>query len=461
MLLSEILSGGLLTDNRSYRMTGDRFANGMAGASAPAWEVDKKNKPNAFEFLRDIALKTAGTAGKVTVVMPDQDGYEHNTRDDFLTLAGNSRDAFSLGTGNLVGRVGDRKHKMSVQVTSRFGDDFLKYIIAAADGFADMPHGGGDSKGKLDWLLVYYWVVKLKKAYRRGLPKLYATRNETLANVRGRIDPLDYALNAERGRFACQYREHSFDNEVTRLIARTLQVLDSHSFLRDCHALNQSFQAATHGVRYRLDELLDVQPLRNPYFQDYNSVIRLAKQILRNEFADFGDDDDSSSLLFDMSMLFEYFVKSLLVQDGFLVHGKDAFHLRIPNGLAGGKRKLLPDLVFEHEDRTWLFDVKYKSFDFTYGANAEDLFQLNTYAASLSAQRPLAGCGLIYPIRESRWQKPGIISEPLLHGGGAIPFHIAFIPVPESGPGFAERFGQRTRDFMRDFRHRLAADAAH
>ena len=147
--------------------------------------------------------------------------------------------------------------------------------------------------------------------------------------------------------------------------------------------------------------------MRNPYYADYNPVIKLSKQILRNELLNFGAPSEASAFFFDVSMLFEYFVRKLLKRAGVALHEKSGRQWQIPSGLRHGyiQRKLIPDLIFDLNDETYVFDVKYKSFDFNYGVSREDLFQLHTYIGQVSNQHNVAGCGFIYPIRESRWNK--------------------------------------------------------
>lgn len=323
--------------------------------------------------------------------------------------------------------------------------------------------------GGYEWLLVYLWLVKLKKAFRLGLPKAYATRKESLTQVRGRLDPVDYFLNQQRARYSCTYREHSYDNDTTRLIARTLQHLDFHDFLSESHVLNQTFQIATQGRRSTLQDLLATLPVRNPYYADYNPVITLSKQILRDELSDFGDQSETSAFFFDVSMLFEYFVRKLLKRAKVTFHPKNDRQWRIPSGLQHGQRKLIPDLVFDLKLATYVFDVKYKSFDFTYGVSREDLFQLHTYIGQVSNEHKVAGCGFIYPIRESRWHSlglettQGIISETIVQGGRTIPFHVVFMKIPEDGKSaaaenaaiFRQQFTKNMQYFIRAFLGRL------
>jgi len=470
--LSQIFSDGTLVDNTSHRVLGDEFTVGYrqeqpiyngngAWSTHRAWRYLHQTTVEINQLLR------SGKRSDVVMLAGKDADYEHNTSDDFLTVHP-SRDHtdFSLSTGNLIGCVKSKfdGYDYTLRISSRFGDEFLKYIIADADGFVELPDEGGMESGGYEWLLVYLWLVKLKKAFRLGLPKAYATRTESLTQVRGRLDPVDYFLNRQRARYRCTYREHSYDNDTTRLIARTLLHLDTHAFLSESHVLNQTFQIATQGQPSPLQDLLAMPPVRNPYYADYNPVIALSKQILKNELLNFGAPSEASAFFFDVSMLFEYFVRKLLKRVGVRLHEKNRNQWQIPTGLRHGRtlRKLIPDLVFDLDGGTHVFDVKYKSFDFNYGVSREDLFQLHTYIGQISNQHTVAGCGFIYPIRESRWNTQnleatqGIFSQRTFQVGRAIPFHVVFLKIPEQGTiatsqwpaAFRKSFQSNTASFI-------------
>ena len=466
--LSQIVSDGTLVDNTVHHAREGVFRAGSYGAEVEIKQGKGWNNPRSVWPLISKAAAMNTEASKLVFRVPDAD-YEHNTDDAFITIAGVDPLDFTLTTGNLIGCV--KADGYTLRVSSRFGDEFLKYIIADADGFVELPEHGGAEKGGYEWLLIYLWVVKLKKAFSLGLPKAYESRTESLTQVRGRLDPVDYFLNQQRARYRCTYREHSYDNDTTRLIARTLQHLDSHAFLRDAHTLNQTFQIATQGRRIALQDLLATPPARNPYYTDYNPVIALSKQILRNELSDFGDQSQTSAFFFDVSMLFEYFVRKLLKRAGVVFHNKNGRQWQIPSGLLNGytRRSLIPDLVFDINGATYVFDVKYKSFDFRHGVSREDLFQLHTYLGQVSNQHRVAGCGFIYPIRESRWHErgleatSGILSEAITQGGRTIPFHVVFLKIPEQRAvpseewprAFRTSFKHFTANFVRAFVERL------
>ena len=466
--LSQILRDGTLLDNTVHLAKGGIFRAGSSGLPVEIKKGNGANNPRTVWPLMQMAATLATANSELVFRVPDPD-YEHNTDDAFVTLGGFDPLNFSLASGNLIGCV--KSAGYTLRISSRFGDEFLKYIIADADGFIELPNKGGMEKGGQEWLLVYFWLIKLKKAFRLGLPKAYKSRTESLTQVRGHLDPVNYYLNRDRARYRCTYREHSYDNDTTRIIARTLKYLDSHAFLREDHTLNQTFQIATQGQRSSLQDLLATAPVRNPYYADYNPVIALSKQILRNELSDFGDQSETSAFFFDVSMLFEYFVRKLLKRAGVILHHKGSRQWSIPSGLANGynRRSLLPDLIFDLNGSTFVFDVKYKSFDFRYGVSREDLFQLHTYIGQVSNEYAVAGCGFIYPIREARWHDSGLDScggvwtSTIKQGGREIPFHVVFLKIPVQGTvpdeewprAFQSRFNLITSEFVTSFLARL------
>ena len=457
--LSQILSNGTLVDNTQHHAVQGVFQSGWLQEKVEIRREGRGvNSPRAVWPLLQSAANLQIDPDNIVLRSPQAD-YEHNTDDPLIALSGFDPLNFSLTTGNLIGSISSGGH--TLRISSRFGDEFLRYIIADADGFAEIPDQGGTAKGGYEWLLNYFWLIQLKKAFRLGLPKSYESRTESLTRVRGRMDPVDCHLNQSRARFACTYREHSYDNPVTQLIARTLEHLDARSGLHGLHALKQTFQTATVGRRQSMQSLLAAPPIRNPYFADYNPVMDLAKRILKGDLADVGHNDQTSALLFDVSMLFEYFIRKLLRRVGMRLHDKASSKWFISPGIPHARRALIPDLVFDHEGRTFVFDVKYKNFQFggrSPGVSREDLFQLHTYVGQATNHFDVGGCGLIYPVRESQWHRQnlaatgGILTSTIRQGGRDIPLHVPFVMVPERGEVPESEWGQV---FQKRFRTNL------
>jgi len=408
---------------RNYRLPGGAL-DYISAKNGDLWKALQSAALLKVDRDKDLMLFHAGE-------------YEHNTDDPFIRLLGTDAHNFELSTGNVIGQV--TYGKQSIRISSRFGDHFLRYIIADADGFLEVEESGTEGgANEYQWLLAYLWSIKLKRAYRLGLPKVYQSRHERTPKVRGVIDLVDYFQNRNTGKYLCSYREHSYDNPATSLFLKTYQLIEKYQFCAANRSIYNALLAANQGVRRSLREMLDTKHFTNPFYSDYNVLIDLSKQMLRQSGLSLDDQNESSAFLFDISMLFEYFIRKLLVRHGFNMREKFGDKLKIPAGVDSYQRELQPDLVWEHEGGLYVFDVKYKSFDFTYGVKREDLFQMHTYIGQYGNEGDVKGCGFIYPISASKWAaqglevKAGVITmHSLRQQNKQIPFHVLFFKVPE------------------------------
>jgi 5-methylcytosine-specific restriction enzyme subunit McrC len=154
-------------------------------------------------------------------------------------------------------------------------------------------------------------------------------------------------------------------------------------------------------------------------------------------------------------MLFEYFVRKLLKRGGYLLESKFENRIDIATGVNHYRRKIEPDIVFSHNSNRFLFDVKYKSFDFKYGVNREDLFQIHTYLGQYGNNANIKACGFIYPISDLTWEKSGFklnqtyLKDSINIMGNEIEFYILFIRVPNNNmEEFHSQFSSRTEEFI-------------
>jgi 5-methylcytosine-specific restriction endonuclease McrBC regulatory subunit McrC len=134
-------------------------------------------------------------------------------------------------------------------------------------------------------------------------------------------------------------------------------------------------------------------------------------------------------------MLFEYFVRKLLKRSGYFLQSKSEKSLYILTGGINNERKLIPDIVFTSSGKDYLFDVKYKHFDFTNGAKREDLFQLHTYVGQYGNHAKISACGFIHPIRAEEFEKKvknDFIHNKIKINGHEVDFYILFIIVPDN-----------------------------
>ncbi len=473
-----------LLDNQAYRLvpteSGRASLQSSAGIDVPlrrkAWE-----QPGTW-FNQDVGLAKRIADGGIPVVRGDDD-YEHTTQ-RFLEAGVASDGSFLLRTGNMVGavrtNVGDGD---TIRIGSRFGDGFLRHIVADADGFVPLKDAGGADRGPdgYRWLLAYLWSSRLRRAFRLGLPKAYRTARARLPVVRGEVDPAAAEIAETTGAWPCTYRELSRRSKAAELISEAYRIVraqkDCAPFCKSVHPVCQQFLQASEGVRPPRRELLGVPPFSNAYYAEYNDVISLSKAVLRFWGGDLSGDASADAILFDVSMLFEFFVRNLLRRNGFRLVDKRSGIRFVPTCPLSGdyRRRLIPDLVFDVPGGIAVFDVKYKAYDAAFGVDREDLFQLHTYAGQLGNGRPVKACGFVYPVLESRWRglRPGspercvLVSDELRQQGLPIPFAVAFVVVPDPAPeggvandsDFESRFGAWKSRFAEQLRGVCGVDA--
>jgi len=463
--LFNIIKNGTLVDNQSYLvnqgiLTNRRLRDSVTlrTKSKGQWTYPYNDEPAIWHFLnsvsRDIEKTLNDNIADALILFNDED-YEHNTDGEFISISGTDARNFTLNTGNLIGFV--KRGDYSLKISSRFGDAFLRYIIADADGFLELDNIGGESHADgYEWLLAYLWNIKFRRAYRLGLPKTYITMNDRISRVRGTIDAVDYFRNKTSGKYLCSFREHSYDSPATSLFIKAYEGVENYSFCRRTRNVYNAFLTANQGVKRSRQEILRTPYFTNPFYSDYNVLIDLSKHIIRRQGSDFDSQHESNAFFFDISMLFEYFIRKLIKRDGIRLLSKIEQRYEIPAGALGGyMRKLEPDLVFESDGGLYVFDVKYKAFDPQFGVKREDLFQLHTYIGQYGNAALVKGCGFIYPISEHRWnslrldKSHGLISDVIRQQGLEIPFRILFLKIPDNeSPQFSRFMSEHCRMFM-------------
>ena len=310
-----------------------------------------------------------------------------------------------------------------------------------------------------EWLLAYLWNIKFKRAYRLGLPKAYITRNERISKARGYIDPVDFFQNKTSGKYLCSYREHSYNSPAVSLFVEAYETVKHNSFCHESRNIYNSFVAANQGFKRSRQEILNTRPFSNPFYSDYNVLIDLSKRVIQRGGLSFGEEKDTSAFLFDVSMLFEYFIRKLLIRGGIPLLSKSEKIPEIPTGAFGEyTRRLEPDIIFESNGGFYVFDVKYKTYDRGYGVKREDLFQLHTYIGQYANYGPIKGCGFIYPMLDDQLRESGgLIPDVLLQQGNKIPFYVVFLPIPNKNDKNHDQFNNDMKKqcdmFLRKFQN--------
>lgn len=388
------------------------------------------------------------------------ENYEHNTDDGLLKVLGWNENNYKIETGNLVGYVSTPQFKLNI--SSRFGDAFLKYLLYYSEGFLEIPDTGtNEASGLYQWVMVFLWKTALKRAYRFGIPKQYVPQHEKLFTIKGNVDVLNYAINKNKdGKTLCNFYHYDYNNPVTQLISNTFSNIDNKELINDCIQLKNTFDNCAGGQRIPLATCLNTKHISNPYYSEYNKVIDLSKNILRRRFGDITDSSSiSSAFLFDMSMLFEHYIRKVLKKEGFNLFPKNEDSMTISRGLGqNDDRHLYPDIVIDRcnnkkgEHEIEVYDVKYKHFNLRYGVKREDLFQLHTYVLYLSNRYKVTRCGIIYPqLGDSTKDTYNIIQHSAPEYNDGVPFRVLFINIPMTESNNMKIFNDEMKKMEKEF----------
>jgi 5-methylcytosine-specific restriction enzyme subunit McrC len=366
----------------------------------------------ANEFLRRVEARTATAiqAGDSLIIRFGQERFHSSQDQIFIKCEGTLAERLLIRTGNVIGQIQGMQdgYQLSLVVSSRFGELFLRRMITLSEGFIELDDlGGAPLGGMSEWLLVYLWKVRLKQAFAAGIPKEYVSRVGRLPMVRGNLDINSLVrMPDDIGKYTCIWREHSFDNPVTRLIYSAFQALyrreTVENLLSETHREKSAFGEACGGrvVRNRIGRARRSQ---TPYFAAYDEVADLSQKILLNESADIAlEEDEFSGFLFDVSLLFENYIRKLLSDSGLWLEPKEKDPISYPTG-RHSSRPLLPDITLHGKRSTLILDTKYKWWEEHYGVSREDAFQVITYASSYRSKyprHPVLGYGFVFPKAE-------------------------------------------------------------
>lgn len=410
-----------IVDNTTHDFYPEGGNHPCSGKNTFCFNTNKQNENNpdkVVDSLQNIEQRINGILTSEADL--NKHLYRFGEEGDFnqgqfffrLYEKGGNGSSFQIQTGNIIGSIraplqgSDGSKSIRLNIGSRFGEAFLRRLISSAEGFVhlDDTTSSGSTEKKtddIDYLLLLVWQIKMERALLKGLPKLYRQVREYSHTFRGSID-FNRFFNSPgiQCPLPMSYPMLSHNNPVTQLLSLTTHIVSKRYGYTGFGASSLPvWKNIFTGIADPLTidhRRLKKAVIKNPYFHEYREVIHLSEMILRNaQLGIWGGREDLDLFLFDISMLFEHYVRQELKNHGYPVLPKEAA-AHIPHGgsYKNGLRKLIPDIVIEGKDGLKIFDVKYKRFNQHYGADREDLFQVISYASAFEKVDTL---GLIYP----------------------------------------------------------------
>jgi 5-methylcytosine-specific restriction enzyme subunit McrC len=294
------------------------------------------------------------------------------------------------------------------QTEAQQRDTLLTMLACAGDleGIDMLGAGLATSRTTLLDLFIRHFAHLLERQLQQGLLRDYRDIDDTLNQVRGRIDLVRQQRENlfKPQRLACRYGDLVADIPVNRLLHSALRMVIS---LATSPLLAQQL----HSLRMRFGEVGTLAPHeRSPAAEKlnrmqsrYSPLVSLAHLFLDGQFLDARTGRQQAfSLLFDMNRLFERYtanrLRPLARQQGLrLVEQRPRRHLA--NDKHGKGRVLMrPDIALldKHQRPMIILDTKWKRLtnqEPLSSLSAADLYQVNAYASTYGC----ATVGLLYP----------------------------------------------------------------
>ncbi len=236
-------------------------------------------------------------------------------------------------------------------------------------------------------LLIRLFAQRLQAQVRAGLSRFYCRHEDDLSRLRGKMDLTRQftKLAASPQKLACRYDEFTADTSLNRLLLCAVIFLQRRSVRAGTQRLLNEILAHFSEVQLvSACEALAGKFVLDRVNQQWSVLARLARQFLLSEYQTaHGSNREGIALLFDMNVLFEYYVAALVGKAclplGYEVNtqGPNAC-LTSDNGF-----RMKPDVHVKHGADVFVLDTKWKKLDPgkpNFGVDEKDAYQMHAYA---------------------------------------------------------------------------------
>ncbi|PKG48426.1 McrC family protein [Halomonas sp. MES3-P3E] len=302
------------------------------------------------------------------------------------------------------------------QTEAQQRNTLLTMLAYAGDlvGVDTLGAGLATSQTTLLDLFISHFARLLERQLQQGLLRDYRDIDDTLDQVRGRIDLVRQQRENlfKPQRLACRYSELVADIPVNRLLHSALRLViplcTSPLLAQQLHALRMRFgHVGTLAFQERgpaVDQLNRMQTR-------YASLVALAHLFLDGQFLDARSGSQQAfSLLFDMNRLFERYtanrLRPLARRQGLRLVEQRPRRYLASDEHGKGRVLMRPDIALldKNQRPVTILDTKWKRLpnqDPLSSLSAADLYQVNAYASTYGC----ATVGLLYP--EQTFLPPG------------------------------------------------------
>lgn len=319
-----------------------------------------------------------------------------------------------------------------ITIKPRFGEDVLLKMLEQIFNIRISP-SQTKSQDNSDWqhfikrLIAIIWVQHLANANLHGLPKKTVKKEHQGILVRGRIDIRKSIkpLKTKSELLSHSY-EKAIDLGIISIVNEAYQILKTDFDLGASQlnipdsaqtALNQIFEAKIprKQISYRHYQQLKYKAI----YSSWKPLVDFSWDIISQKQQSLKQDTKSKGYGFflDMAEIWEQYLKSLLKKNLRPLGWNLKKNVSVAYEGYFFKRQLIPDFVFENENKAIIWDAKYKRMKAHYkDVDRSDFFQIHTYLLSYSHKDVKIG-GLLYPFtinegyQEDKFRSPYLLSD--------------------------------------------------
>ncbi len=411
-----------LKDNSVYKFEkqdDNRYAVKRVWEEGHCWYVDSQRVSNIQDAVQKV--EKAVNEHQQALIIVNREEFEKNENSFFLRLTRDYGSSFRLETQNLIGTVQVQTDGVPVTFVVRsrfekenFNDPFLMRMLEQVMGIYLPPWPTQISvtpENYIEWLLLLLWVAALKQAYRHGIWKQYQWYNYNDISFRGQLDANRHIRKNVpfQGRIAYRNREQTADTPLNRLILATFLYIQKKYFGGNGYSklLDESLLEIRNILlscvsKPAKDEiwkrLIHLKPIYHPLYFEYENVRQLSISILRMENQSLnlsGNKSEVQGILFDVALLFENYIRSLLKRNNVW-----SIEKKVKLNLFKDHMNIVPDYILAIQDKKVILDAKYKRWKFNENFRS-DIYQVMTYGYHRKAQI----LGIIHPTdSEDAWK---------------------------------------------------------
>lgn len=299
-----------------------------------------------------------------------------------------------------------------LRITPRFGNQLLlklfEYVYATKlpPSYHSLVKNKGLDIHKL--LVSIMWISLLKKALKHGLLKENKKIKEEGTTIRGKFLVRESLLAVKvSNTLSYQYSLKDLDNLPNQILYKAYQILKRNYFLSD-NLLPNVIKSDLKKLGALMDtkqpiKLSDYKKIRlNSMFKGYKAMLDFSWEIINaKELSIENSNTLGKSFFLDMAELWEVFVlkaisKNLIPKGWNLIENEHEIYKH-----TFYKRKLIPDIVIENEDKILVIDAKYKRMNFIKDdVDRTDIYQIHTYSYYFDDVNKLVYSSLVYPIEK-------------------------------------------------------------